>query len=100
MVRAAGFEPAISCFQDKRGRPDSPTPCLGRGSAEIWLVVRIAVKYIGRSDLSRTYAGVFVVGEFVSRTKSLRAHNNLRIIHPSRATSCNRRAQAAAQSET
>ncbi len=32
MVRAARFELAVSCFQGKRGRPNSPTPCLGRGS--------------------------------------------------------------------
>ena len=27
-VRVAGFEPAISCFQGTRVRPDFPTPCL------------------------------------------------------------------------
>lgn len=32
MVRAAGFEPAISAFQVRRGQPNSPTPCVGRGS--------------------------------------------------------------------
>ena len=27
MVRVGGFEPPVSCFQGRRGRPDSPTPC-------------------------------------------------------------------------
>ena len=31
MVWAAGFEPAISAFQARQGRPNSPTPSLGAG---------------------------------------------------------------------
>ena len=27
MVRAGGFEPPVSCFQGRQGRPGSPTPC-------------------------------------------------------------------------
>ena len=52
MVRAAGFEPAISAFQARRGRPDSPTPCLGRGSTNLWLAVRILFNYSLPNDLS------------------------------------------------
>src|SRR5262245_43416819 len=29
LVRAGGFEPPLSCFQGRWGRPGSPTPCLG-----------------------------------------------------------------------
>jgi hypothetical protein len=32
MVRVGGFEPPVSCFQGRRGRPDSPTPCFESAS--------------------------------------------------------------------
>ncbi len=31
-VRVAGFEPAISCFQGTRVRPDFPTPCFKKSA--------------------------------------------------------------------
>ena len=34
-VRVAGFEPAISCFQGTRVRPDFPTPCYKKHPAGI-----------------------------------------------------------------
>jgi hypothetical protein len=49
MVRVGGFEPPVSCFQGRRGRPDSPTPCC-----------ELAARWSSRQD-SNLHQSAFVV---------------------------------------
>lgn len=55
LVRAVGFEPTICSFRGNRGRPNSPTPLLGRGSGETMVVLLLMMIYLSGIELGVNY---------------------------------------------